>query len=317
MDRIGVGFIGQGEEGRFHLERFRFRTDCRCEAVWFSTRDLTIGNPARLAAKTVLSAHEIPANTSISLVVIDVPLTDRLFSHEVAAECLRHGQHVLMGFQGFDRPENLVELAEIARLADRQLFVPALHRWESSFLGVQSVIASGCLGDLIQIRKISRQYVPEELSQPKQIVTDFSQSLDRLWFEMLDELLEFWPQPVKLISAADEYAPDLPATRQSRTGRSVELKFVGGCVVHLELNRRSLAPLETGWVLEGRSGGFADRKKYRATADFELVDVPVEFPPTDQNGFYNAVVATIRDGRPFPVTLNSVQRVLELMLEER
>jgi predicted dehydrogenase len=312
---IGVGCIGQGEAGRFHLERFRISADCRCEAVWFSPKDLTVGNPARLAAHSVASAHAISSNSSISLVVIDVQSFDGLSARQLASECLHAGQHVIIGFQAFDNPDALVELADVARRADRQLFVPTLHRWESSFLGVQSVVASGCLGELTKIRRISRAYVPEELSRPQQIATDFNQSLDHLWFEMLDELLQFLPLPARVTSASAESAWDSISGAQIRTGRAARLVFENGCVADLELNRRCLAPLETGWILEGELGGFADRKRFRATPDFEMVDVPVEFPLTNQNGFYDAVLSTIQDGTSFPVTLDSVLRVLKLMMD--
>lgn len=313
MDPIGVGFIGQGEEGRFHLERFRLRSDCRCEAGWFSPKDLTGGNPTRLALNTVKSKRDISANPSISLVVIDLPATDENQGYEVAADCLRQGQNVVIGAQAFPDPRSLSQLAELARSVDRNMFVSALHRWESSFLGVQSVVASGVLGDLTHVRKISRQYVPEELSRPTQIALDARQALDRLWFEMLDELLLLVPEPMQLTSAPEEFFDRSKSRDNMRTGLEAKFVFGNGCIAQLELDRRSMAPLETGWVLEGTQGGFVDQKRYRATSDFELVDVPVEFPATNQNGFYDAVMATIRDRTPFPVNLESMYRVLELM----
>jgi hypothetical protein len=315
MDPIGVGFIGQGEEGRFHLERFRLRTDCRCEAIWFSPKDLTGGNPTRLALHTVKSKHEIAANPSISLVVVDVPAADENLGCEIAADCLQHGQNVVIGVSAFPNPGALSQLGELARSLDRNVFVSALHRWESSFLGVQSIVASGVLGDLTRVRKISRQYVPEELSLPRQILPDARQALDRLWFEMLDELLLLVPEPMKLTEAAEQFFERSETRERVQTGLVAEFVFEKGCVAQLELDRRSLAPLETGWVLEGRQGGFVDRKRYRAIADFELVDVPVEFPVTNQDGFYDSVLATLRDRTPFPVNLDSMRRVLELLWE--
>lgn len=314
MTTLGIGFIGQGEAGRFHLERFRLRSDCLCEAAWLSARDLTHGSPTRLAKHIVSSIHDVSFDSRISLVVIDVPSTPEISAAGVAAECLSRGKHVIVSSGSFNGPDELDELNEVAKLSGRHIFVAALHRWESAFLGVQSVVASGCLGEMRQITKVSRQYVPEELAASGHIVRDSGQSLDQLWFEMLFELLQFWPRPIKVANTSHVFIT-VANGNQVRTGRSAQLEFEGGCRAHLELNRHSLAPLETGWVFEGQIGGYADRKKYRATADFELVDVPIEFPPTNQNAFYDAVIATIRDGRSFPITLDSVKQVLDLMRE--
>ena len=122
-----------------------------------------------------------------------------------------------------------------------------------------------------------------------------------MWFEILDELLSLVDQPV-----------DTVKTRAFGSGRGVWVRFMNGCQAHLELHRNSLAPLETGWVLEGSLGGFVNGRWYRAGADQELIDVPVEKIPTSQDAVYDCLEETLRSGRPFPITSESILNVLRL-----
>lgn len=67
----------------------------------------------------------------------------------VAADCLSHGKHVCIGFQAFlKQRQELNNLIALAGASNSYLFIPALHRWESQFLGIRSVIDSGTLGTI-------------------------------------------------------------------------------------------------------------------------------------------------------------------------
>jgi len=326
-EALGVGFLGQGEEGRFHLEQFRLRSECHCAAVWFVPGHNARGNASRLVSRVAESPDEIAHDPLIELVVIDSEALGGAKANAFAVECLRGGKHVCLGFQAFlNHPQSLPELGLIAANAERQVLIPMRHRWESSFLGVRSVISAGKLGQLRRICHLSRQFVPAELAGTRNLGADFQQALNRLWFQMLDELLEFVPDSATVFSSQKEWHPHqnhqqtepndaADTTAATLCGRTAELVFDNGCSAHLELSRRSLAPIDTGWILEGLNGGFSDRKWYQATPQYELVDIPVEFPSTNQQGFYDAIFATVRHGKPYPVTLDSIQKVLELWQE--
>lgn len=124
------------------------------------------------------------------------------------------------------------------------------------------------------------------------------------WMEFLDELLQIVSD--KVVEVRGRYLQATWDSQSAKVGRECELRFQNGCIARLELHRMAFAPLETGWILEGTSAGFANSKTYRANSDTELVDAPVETIATDQNLFYDSIYDTLRGQKPFLVSWNSI-----------
>lgn len=320
MNPIGVGFLDLNSEGLFHLERMLLRTDFRCLAGWSE-------RPERFAThgflqRTALSPQEIIKDPQISLLWIGPQATPSLIPSALDA-----GKHVLLGLPTASSAREWQSWTNhSAGGSAAKMFVAALHRWDGQFQTVQQLVQKGELGQIIDVRRISRQYVPQELSLPplgggnaerqttgSPPIQQHELQYERTkWFEILDELLLLVDEPVVSV-LAQSTGTRRDADSRERAGRCVSLEFAGGCRAWLELNRQSLAPLETGWILDGDVAGFADGKRFRAAPDYELIDVPVDESTTDQSAFYNAVVAAIQNGGECPVSYNSIQRVLELI----
>ncbi|MDB5339063.1 MAG: oxidoreductase [Planctomycetaceae bacterium] len=322
MNPIGVGFLDLNPEGLFHLERMQLRTDFCCLTGSNSGPPLTkahglLGLPAK-------SSQEIIEDPLVSLLWIGPQADSSLIRSALDA-----GKHVLIGLPigtTLSDWQSWIDPGE--NRSTTKLFVAALHRWDGQFQTVQQLVLTGELGQIIDVRRISRQYVPLELGlQSTAPHTSVAMSFDSLpvqqrelrvqqikWFEMLDELLQLVPGPVVSV-LAQTTGTGRGNESSDRPGRCVSIEFASGCRAWLELNRHSLAPLETGWVLDGTAAGFADGKRFRSGPDYELIDVPVEEVSTDQSAFYNSLAAAIQnsDAEDFPVTNDSIQRVLLLM----
>ena len=320
MNPIGVGFLDLNPEGLFHLERMRLREDFRCLAGCREGNELT--NAHGLLEQVARSPQELIDDPRIELLWIGPEAGPAL-----VGSALNAGKHVLIGvpLDGKSASEQYWKSDEAGPAARAKLFVAALHRWDGQFQVVLQLVRRGDLGQLSDVRKISRQYVPFELGmsptgkRPPAIANlesmpaqqpDFRLQQTK-WFEMLDELLQLVPEPV--VSVFAHHTGRLPTQVNQARGGWVSILFANGCQAWLELNRHSLAPLETGWVMEGTEAGFADGKRYQSGPDYELIDVPVEDQSTDQTAFYDALVATIRHGDDFPVTTKSVQTALTLL----
>jgi hypothetical protein len=299
------------------------RTDCRCETAWTPSATHNNNADTHLVESPSQTFAAITSEPKIQLAVLDAESLGSNLALEVATDCLKHGRHVMLGFQAFqNQPNQFASLRHLAESLGRQIFIPLLHRWESPYLGLRTFLDKRLLGQLRGIRRISRQFVPPALVGNRNLSCTFQQSIDRLWFQMLDELLTLAPESDPVIETTQEFLSKRVVTESDTssrrvTGRRVDVNFGSleseqTVLAQVELCRDSFVPLETGWILEGTEGGYFDRKWYRSTPQFELVDVPVEFPQSNQDGFYDAVVTSIRHGTPFPIPLDSVQRVLNL-----
>ncbi len=313
MNPISVGFLDLNPEGQFHLERMRLRDDFRCLAGWGNGHDLK--NAHGILEHVAQSPQELIDDPRIDLLWVGPAVDPSLLE-----AALNAGKHVLIGLPlDCSSTGGLTwKSAEAAGITSK-LFVSALHRWDGQFQTVLQQVRQGNLGQITDVRRISRQYVPVELgsqaraghagSDPLFATRQELRVRQTKWFEMLDELLLLVPEPVISVMAHNTGGSGADG---QRSGQCACLEFANGCRAWLELNRLSLAPLETGWVLDGSIAGFVDGKRFHASSEYELIDVPVEERPTDQAAFYDSVVATIRNGNDFTVTSDSIQRVLQL-----
>src|SRR5581483_7871077 len=71
---------------------------------------------------------------------------------------------------------------------------------------------------------------------------------------------------------------------QNEDGFLALITLKGGTVVQLDLRRRSLVGLQTGWMLEGDRGGYARGRIYTPTNEGEIVDEAVSCEPVSRDG---------------------------------
>lgn len=302
MSPIGVVFNQQDSEGLFHFQKFRALAGFRCLNV--EHRGSPFAERHRPDA-----LQKLIDQPDVSLIWLGAAATPAEF-HAV----LQAGKHVLCGLPIQFGASEWRALDDHSVRGSR-VFVAACHRWDSRFATALAQVTSGELGTLLELHRISRQFVPGELSLqhdgghsatlessiPDQSAIAERRGHDMKWFELLDELLLLVSSP-----------PVTVQTRARGANRAVWIEFESGARAHVELHRRSLAPLETDWVLEGTRAGYAGGKRYQSADDFELIDVPAKPVPTSQQEFYRALEAAIRSAEAFPISHESVAQVLAL-----
>jgi predicted dehydrogenase len=281
MTSIGVGFKEPNANGLFHRQMLSLRSDFFCTDHADGTTQFD--------------------GTEVSVVWSNSSIAD-------ISAALEAGKHVLCEIPTKSSADWHRLFQQQRNTNGPRIFVTGLHRWDGQLRTVHSEIDAE-LGPVLHIQRISRQFIPSEfreeggstVASPPAKQASESGAFTLKWFEFLDELLLLIPQDVQSVLA-----------RQTGSCRFAWVRFVDGCEGYLELNQRSFAPLETGWMIEGTRAGYVSGKRFRAAADLELIDVPVKQLPTDQDAFYDALAATIRDGDPFPITPESMLRVLSL-----
>ncbi|WP_031498604.1 oxidoreductase [Bryobacter aggregatus] len=151
MNRIRVALVGYGLGGKvFHAPLIASIPEFELTAIVSSRREQIAADfPGRVMGDRTEGAD---------LVVISTPDATH---YPLAAAALEAGQHVVV-----DKPFtlNLDEAKRLARLAEEQgrlLSVYQNRRWDSDFLGLQEIVASGRLGQITQFESRIDRYRPE------------------------------------------------------------------------------------------------------------------------------------------------------------
>lgn len=149
MSDIKVGLIGFGMAGRvFHAPLIDHVEGLQLSSIRETKNDnIEIIKARYPKAKIVDSSEAIFNDPEIDLVVIAVP---NKFHYEVARQALLAGKHVVVDKPVTVTSEEAQELINIAKEQKKVLSVYQNRRWDSDFLTVQKVIASGKLGRLVE-----------------------------------------------------------------------------------------------------------------------------------------------------------------------
>ena len=334
VEPVGVAVAGLGRPGMFHLERLGLREDCRVLAAWDPDpwlRERAAGLPC-----IARDWQDLLEDPQIELVVIAVPPPARA---PLAQQMLQAGRHVLID------PPIGVTVAQSAALlsasekSGKSISVAQLRRWDSDFLTAHSEIARGGMGRLKLIRKIVWQFNPPRSAEDGSIATDRLSATDAASGETATAtmpsspatsaaplpdrgvLWEFGPHCFdQLLQLAGEPPASVYATcagaRTAACGADAFLalvNFPSGLAGHLEFSRTALAPLDTGWMVSGEHGGYANFTRYSATSEGEVVDEPLTAPALTLDQLYADLVGHVRRGTPLPCPASDAQRVVALL----
>lgn len=174
---IGYGFVGQ----TFHGPLLRSIPGLTLELV--ASRDaerVHTDLPEIRVTADYLAAVQDPA---IDLVVIASPNQTHA---PLASAALAAGKHVVV-----DKPFTVTlaearQLAAEAEQAGRLLSVFQNRRWDSDFLGLQEVLASGALGELTSLESRIERFRPEVRTRWREAALPGS----GLWFDLGPHLLD-------------------------------------------------------------------------------------------------------------------------------
>lgn len=289
---LHIAIVGSGRAARHHFERLSLRDDCRVAVL----RSALLESPFN-ERDCEAFFHEA---RDLEVVWICTPLAQRA---ALARAALAAGKHVVV-----DPPLSLTSseaelVFEVAERAGRLVAVAPLRRGDGDFRTALALARSGKLGALNSARLIARQFVPPLASEPRDSV------LLNFGSPVLDQLLQLVPGKVERLLAQ----LSRPQADKPDDGFCVLLQFESGASAHVEVSLNSLAPLNTGWILNGSQGGFAQGIHYRASEDGELIDVPLPPLPSDQNSFDTALIGHLCRGEPLTTSPHEARRVVALL----
>jgi scyllo-inositol 2-dehydrogenase (NADP+) len=322
---LGVGVAGLGRAGLCHLERITLRADFRLVAAY----DLCANaahKTAGFAARTASSWNDLLADNAIELVLVATPPASHA---SLVIEALSAGKHVLVETPlCLDLPAADAILAAQER-SGRSVIVAQTRRWDSDFLTARQCLASGALGRVLAVRQVSWQYnLParsavaptahgsnEETGPlaPHDWRKHSTTGGGLLWesgAHALDQLLQLVGEPPASVSAELITGPE---AREADDGFLVQASFPSGVRAHVEFNRAWPVTLQTGWVVVGSAGSYADGLLLTVTPDGEVVDQPLSPVKRELDELYAAVVRHIRDGEPNPAPAEQARQTVALI----
>lgn len=305
---VGVGIVGLGRSGTYHFERIGLREDARVVAVFD-------GNPA---CGDFAASRHVPHPATweqflqfpdIEVVIVATPPATHA---ALAIEALRAGRNVIVETPLALTVAEADSVVSAAREAGRSLIVAHLHRWDDDYRTARQALAGpstsgGTLGCPVSLRQIVAQYNPaagvlQRSTAPAAWRLSHATGGGALWefgIHAFDQLLQLMGrEPENVVAHLS------PASRASDCddGFMALVTFSGGVTAHVEFNRASLAPLQTGWMIACEGGAYANFTEFTVTDDDEIVDVPLTPLPTEWDQFYHEAFRHIRLGERNPVS---------------
>jgi scyllo-inositol 2-dehydrogenase (NADP+) len=141
------------------------------------------------------SVDELLNDAEIDLVVVNTPSQ---LHYEHAKQALQAGKHVLVEKPASANLPEVLDLFELARQANRRIFVYQNRRWDSDFLSVKEVVESGRLGKLIEVHFRYDRYKPVLSPKPFKETTEVPTSglVYDLGPHLIDQAISLFGQPL-------------------------------------------------------------------------------------------------------------------------
>ncbi len=310
---VGIGIVGLGRMGMYHLERLSLRDDCRPVAGF----DLNGSAESRLQGfdcRFVNSWQEFLDAPDTEMILIATPPDTHA---ALAIEALSHGKHVIVEKPLCLTSADADSMLAAARRANRMLSVVQNRRWDGDFRAALTAVQSGGLGRLRAIKLVNWEYGLHNETADGELA-DWRGDSDRsggALFEFgahyFDLLLQLVPDRIQNIYAQ---IPNCDGNGQSADeGFLTIVNFCTGVTAQIEVNLSSPTPLCTGWTLAGTKGGYHNYRAYTRTEDGEIYSSPVETTAIEWDEFYTGIVRHLRQNTRLPVTAEEARRVVCLI----
>ena len=146
MTVINAALLSFGMSGRiFHAPFIDIHPGFKLAGSWErSTKTIVNQYPG---VTSYDSFEELLNDAAVDLVVVNTPT---LTHYEYTRKVLESGKHAVVEKAFAGNADEAMELRKLARDAGRKLAVFQNRRWDSDFLSVQEVLASGQLGDIVE-----------------------------------------------------------------------------------------------------------------------------------------------------------------------
>ncbi|WP_395369872.1 oxidoreductase [Komagataeibacter diospyri] len=204
---LRVGLVGYGFAGRtFHAPLINATPGLELVAVCSGQRDAVLRDCPQVAVTATPDA--LFALPDLDMVVIATPNTTHA---DLAIAALRAGLHVVV-----DKPftitlEQARAVAQMAHSRERFLSVFQNRRWDSDFLGIRNLIATGQVGRVTELESRMDRFRPQVRDRWRE--TDAAGS--GLWFDLGPHMAD---QALQLFGLPDHVQASLACLRDNACG---------------------------------------------------------------------------------------------------
>jgi predicted dehydrogenase len=316
--RVQLGLIGLDRAGQFHAERLSLRPEFEvvagCEPLGEAPRRLP---GPRAADRPVYSrVDELLERADIDTIVIAGPSEQRVVW---GLQSLEAKKHVALDVPPCANAGQLRDLLAVARRTGRRLLILPTRRLGTEFRTALRIARGDQLGPLDSARLISwGMAVPQATSGSVSGSRTADSEVDPFTFfayQYVDQLLQLLRgRPRSVFGRILPPSTSDPAV----TAFVLSIGFEPGSDALIDVNLKSGAVLQTGWMLAGARGGYSGGRIYLHDASGEICDAPV--PPTDlpEIDVYGELVALARgksDGTDSAKDAEIVMRVIDAARE--
>ena len=249
LSPLRVALVGYGYAGKlFHAALIDTTPSLRLHVIGSNRPDAVLAD----RPDAVVCAPEAAAvHPDVDLVVIAAP-NDRHAPLTEAA--LRAGKHVVV-----DKPFTVTlaearHLAHVARQTGRLLSVFQNRRWDSDFLAVQAVLASGAVGEAMHVEAHFDRYRPQVRARWRE---QAGQSTG-IWFDLGPHLID---QALLLLGLPDavsaSFARQRPSAETADWAHVVLHHGERRAILHASMLVAGGAPR---WIVHGMRGSFIKRR---------------------------------------------------------
>lgn len=336
-DPVRVGIAGLGRSGwNIHAATIGGHEGYRIVAVADPLPERRAEAQARFGCAAYERPEEVFSDPGVELAIVATP------SHThapFAAQALRAGRHVVV-----EKPmaQNLAELdtaIAAAAAADRVLTCFQQYRWNARFTTVQDIIAGGRLGRIVLAKHTGNNFIRR--SDWQMLRRLGGGELSNNGPHIIDQaLLLMGEGPVELFADLQHTVGGGDAEDHVK----LCLKGASGMVFDIELSHCCALP-QPEWTIFGSCGalqsaeggyrvrwfdpsGLPPREVDEGPAAGRAYQRPEELPwqeeivPVRQERrpeqlFYDALLRTLREGAPVPVSPASVRRQIEVIVRSR
>lgn len=326
---IKIGMIGLGRAGKgMHWPELAGKEDkFQIAAVCDLIPERCAEAATQYGCATYDKVEDLIADPNVELVDVATRSCDH-FAHAMAG--LQAGKLVLV-----EKPmcASYEQAKALQAAADGRLYVRHNRRFEPGFIKIRELIASGLLGDVFEI-KLSR--VGYQRRDDWQTIKEFCGGQLLNWGpHIIDHALRLLEAPVagvwsslKLVAAVGDAEDHLKIILTGTNGRVVDLEISGGAALGApeylvwgsrgalsctgeEIKLRYLdlkVPLEDRQPDPGTPGA-----TFGSVETLQWVEETITAKPPTAWAIWDELYAAIREGKPFPITLDEAVGVMEIV----
>jgi len=316
--RVQLGLIGLDRAGQFHAERLSLRPEFEvvagCEPMGEAPRRLP---GPRAADRPVYSrVDELLARADLDTVLIAGSTEHRA---EWTLQALEAKKDVALDVPPCANACQMRELVAVARRTGRRLSILPTRRCGTEFRTALRIVVGDQLGPLDSARLISwGMAVPQATSGsvPGSRIADCD--VDPFTFfayQYVDQALQLLRGRPRSV-----FGRILPPSTSDPAAIAFALAigFEPGIDALIDVNLKSGAVLQTGWMLAGARGGYSGGRIYLRDESGEICDAPVPQTDLPEIDVYGELVALARgksDGTDSARDAEIVMRVIDAARE--